>query len=167
MPPIIPLPQVVNTLLQATQWPGPAPNMPRAAYVGCVMSFYYKGQRGRPIHDVYPFVIVSDIFSDAIRGMNLNYLDSPEVTKVILNYLDSPNFNYRTAVVQNPYYVDAYRTYKRNGISQQRIYDSRFLRALAYVAPKLDPAEITQIEQQIEMMKEAAMQQPEAGGETA
>jgi hypothetical protein len=162
MPPIIPLPQVVKSLLSAAEWPGSNPTTPRNVYVGSVISFFYRGQRGRLIHDTYPFVIVSDIFSDAIRGMNLNYLDSINVKDVILNYLDNPNFHYRTAVAQNPYYVDAYRTYKRSGISQQRIYDSRFLRALAYVAPRLDPNEINQIEQQIEMMKEAAMRQPEA-----
>jgi len=163
MPSVISLPQTVNLLLKASEWPGvTGVNTPREVYVGSVVSFFYRGQRGRPIHDTYPFVIVSNIFSDAIRGLNLNYLASPDVTKIILEYLDNANFSYR-AIEQNAYYVDAYRTYKRSGIAQLRIYDSRFLRALAYVAPRLDPNEITQIEQQIAMMKEAAMRQPEAG----
>lgn len=162
--PTTPLPYVVNSLLKAAEWPGVKPNVPRAANVGNIISFYYIGQRNRPIHDTYPFVLVTDEYSDAIRGVNLNYLDSPTVTKVILTELDNPNISYQQLRgSQGEYVVDAFRTYKHAGISQLRVYDSKFLRALAYVAPRLDPMEITQIEQQIEMLKEAALKQPVAG----
>lgn len=156
---MVPLPQVVDLLSKAAEWPK-GNILPKQIYIGSIVSFHYVGQRGRPIHDVYPFVLVSDIYSNAIRGVNLNYLDSFYVSRMIISYLDT-HFSYANIKNSN-YLVDAFRTYKHNGIGQLKIYESKFLRALAYVAPRIDPYEVAQIEQQIEILKQEALRQPEA-----
>ena len=135
---------------------------------GDIISFRYIGQRpGHPIGDPNPLVLVSDNYRDAIRGVNLNYLVFPTVRELILNYLGK-NFSYQalktsenyTYIVKN---VKAFRTYKKVGISNQRILDTNFLIGLATVARSMDQFEVQQIQQQIEQIISAANRQGVAG----
>ena len=135
-------------------------NVSRVVQKGSIVNFRYVGQTRVPIKDAYPLVLVSDIFTNAIRGINLNFLDSPYVKSMILNYLNKP-FSY--AFIKNDHYiVDAFRTYKRNGISQLRIMDSNFLIGLAKVARSLNVNEIDQVRQQIAMVLKEQLKQPVA-----
>ena len=155
----------LGTLFKAIQYPTPAVATPKIVHKGSVVNFYYIRQRiGKPIHDPYPLVIVSDIFSDAIRGVNLNYLTVPYVKNMLERYLNKP-FSY-AMIKGDPYIVGdknnpgAFRTYKRNGISQLRMMDGDFLRGVAELSRTLDPNELDQIRQQIEELIRYQINQP-------
>ena len=152
------LPPNISRLWQATEFP--QKTRTKVVHRGSVINFFYMGQRRAPIHDPYPLVLVSDIFTDAVRGVNLNLLDAPYVTSLIKTYLDTP-FSYANIMADN-YITSAFRTYKRGGISSLRMMDSDFLKGLAAVARSLDVNEIEQIRSQIETLIRQASQQPVA-----
>lgn len=153
------LPPNISKLWQATEFP--QKNRAKVVHKGNVINFFYIGQRfKKSIHDPYPLVLVSDIFTDAVRGINLNLLDAPYVTSLIKTYLDTP-FSYVNIKTDN-YITNAFRTYKRSGISSLRMMDGDFLKGLAAVARSLDVNEIEQIRSQIETLIRQASQQPSA-----
>jgi hypothetical protein len=154
----IQLPSNISSLWRATDFPQKGTTT--VVHKGSVINFFYIGQRRTPIHDPYPLVLVSDIFTDAVRGVNLNLLDAPYVTSLIKTYLDTP-FSYANIKADN-YIIDAFRTYKRSGISSLRMMDSNFLKGLAQVARSLDVNEIEQMRGQIEALIRQASQQPTA-----
>jgi hypothetical protein len=156
-------------LFKAIEYPTPAIPTPKIVHKGSIISFHYVSQRvGQMIHDPYPLVLVSDIFSNAIRGVNLNYLTVPYVKNMINRYLDKP-VNYAILKAQEGAYVvgskddpGAFRTYKRSGISQLRMMDSQFLIGIATVARTLAPNELDQIRMQIEELIKYQLNQPMA-----
>ncbi len=169
MPPINPQQiQQLGELFKAIEYPTPAVPTPKIVHKGSVINFHYVGQRiGKSIHDPYPLVLVSDIFSDAVRGVNLNYLTVPYVKNMIDRFLDKP-FSY--ALIKGDSYIvggrgnpGAFRTYKRNGISQLRMMDSAFLKGIAAISRTLDPNELDQIRMQIEDLIRYQTTQPVAG----
>lgn len=168
MPPINPQQvQKLGSLFKAIEYPTPAVPTAKIVHKGSIVNFHYMGQRtGKMIHDPYPLVLVSDIFSDSIRGVNLNYLTVPYVKSMIERFLDKP-FSY-TMVKGDSYIVGgqsnpgAFRTYKRNGISQLRMLDSNFLRGIAAISRTLDPNELDQIRAQIEELIKYQNVQPSA-----
>ena len=160
----IQLPPQLQKLWTATGYPN-ATTGPQIVARGSIVNFKYIGQRpGRRISDPEPLVLVADIFTDAIRGVNLNALTFPYVRNLILSYLGKP-FSY--AFIKNDNYivrdVKAFRTYKRAGITGLRMLDTKFLIGLAMVARSLDQFEIAQMEAQIQMILEMANKQPVAG----
>jgi len=159
--------QQLGSLFKAVQYPTPAITTPKVAHKGSVVSFHYVSQRmGKMIHDPYPLVLISDIFNDAIRGINLNYLTVPYVKMMINKYLDKP-FSY-AMIKGQPYLAGgqddpgAFRTYKRSGISQLRMMDSQFLIGIATVSRTLNPNELDQIRMQIEELIKYQLNQPVA-----
>ena len=139
----------------------------KLAHKGSIVNFHYIGQRqGRSIIDPYPLVLISDIYSDAIRGVNLNYLTVPYVKQMIDRYLDKA-VTYSALKAQEGVYIigdrnnpGAFRTYKRNGISQLRMLDSSFLRGVAAISRTLNPNELDQIRMQIEEIMRYQINQP-------
>ena len=168
MPPINPQQvQQLGGLFKAIEYPTPAVPIVKIVHKGSIINFHYVGQRiGRAIHDPYPLVLVSDIFSDAIRGLNLNYLTITKVKEMINRFLEKP-FNY-AMIKGDPYLAGspddpgAFRTYKRNGISQLRMMDSAFLRGIAELSRTMDPNELDQIRMQIEELIKYQLNQPVA-----
>ena len=155
----IQLPPELQRLWTATNYPTTTGT--NVVAKGSVVNFRYVGQRpGKIISDPEPLVLVSDIFTDAIRGVNLNALTFPYVRKLILGYLGKP-FSY--SYIKSDNYivrdVKAFRTYKRRGISGLRMLDTKFLIGLATVARSLDQFEISQMEAQIQMILEMANKQ--------
>lgn len=154
--------QQLGSLFKAIEYP-----TPKIVHKGNIVTFHYVSQRvNKMIHDPYPLVLISDIFSDAIRGVNLNYLTVPYVKLMINKYLEKP-FSY--ALIRNDSYIvgahdnpGAFRTYKRSGISQLRIMDSQFLIGLAAISRTLAPNEIDQIRMQIEEIIKFQLNQPAA-----
>lgn len=157
----------LGSLFKAIDYPTPATPTVKIVHKGSIVNFHYIGQRmGKMIHDPYPLVLVSDIFSNAIRGVNLNYLTVPYVKSMIDRFLEKP-FSY--SVIKGDSYIvggkdnpGAFRTYKRNGISQLRMMDSNFLRGIAAVSRTLDPNELDQIRMQIENLIQYQLNQPRA-----
>ncbi len=153
------LPPNIGNLWKTMDWPNPTTT--KIVHQGSIINFHYVGQRrGHPIHDPYPLVLVSNIYSDAVRGVNLNYFTLPYVKAMINNFLDKP-FQY-DFIKADDYIVGAFRTYKRVGISQLRMMDSNFLRGVAAVSRSLDPNELDQIRMQIEELMKYQMNQPVA-----
>lgn len=143
------MPQPIEKLLTATEYPQPAQRV-QTVQRGSVVSFSYIGQTKRPIHDTYPLVIVADIFSDRIRGVNLHYLTLPYIKFLIANFANN-SFSYRI-FKNNSFMVDGFRSYKRVGIGQMRMLDLGFLKNLLNIVRSLDITEIEQMRQQITQM---------------
>jgi len=157
MPPLQ-LPPNIGNLWKTMQWPL---NKSTVVHIGSIINFHYIGQRrGQTIHDPYPLVLVSNIYSDAVRGVNLNYLTVPYVKSLIDNFLEK-RFSY-DLIRNDSYIVGAFRSYKRNGISQLRMMDSDFLRGVAALSRTLDPNELDQIRMQIEELMKDQVNQPVA-----
>ena len=153
-------PKDLGNLWQTVRWPAPA-TAPKVVRQGTIISFHYTGQRrGKVIHDPYPLVLVANIYSNAIRGVNLNYLTVPYIKAMINNFLDKP-FNYQL-IKNDTYIVGAFRTYKSNGISQLRMMDSDFLRGIATLSRTMDVNELDQIRAQIENIMKYQINQPVA-----
>lgn len=121
---------------------------------GSIVTFNYVGQSRYRIHDPYPLVIISDIFSDTLRGLNLHYCTLPYVQRIVSNFASNPQFSY--AYIKNDdYIVGAFRSYKRSGMSQLKMLDTGFLKNLLTVVRALDVGEIDAIKNQIqELMRE-------------
>lgn len=159
-------PPNLERLLQAVEWPNPGDRIQTVAK-GSVITFSYVGQRtGRPIHDPYPLIIVSDLqipgHPDIMRGVNLHYLTLPHVRNLIVNYANNPNFSYRY-IKGDQFIVSAFRSYKRAGISRVRMLDVAFLKNLLTAVRALDVGEVDQIRAQIRLMMQQETGQPEAG----
>ena len=129
---------------------------------GQVVAFAYVGQqRNYRIHDPMPLVIVSDIFTDMIRGVNLHYLTLPYVRSIVTAHANNPNFSFQF-ISNDGYIVGAFRSYKRNGISKLRMLDIDFLKNLLTVVRSLEPGEIEQMREQVHQMILQEQRQPTA-----
>jgi hypothetical protein len=126
---------------------------------GSIVTFNYVGQTRHRIHDPYPLVIVSDIFTDMIRGVNLHYLTLPYVQSIVLNHANNPQFSFRF-ISGDAYIVGAFRSYKRNGISQLQMLDAGFLQTLLRTVRALNPGEIEQMRNQIHLLMQQQLRQP-------
>lgn len=118
---------------------------------GSIVGFRYVGQTRHQIHDPYPLIIVSDIFQNMIRGVNLHYLTYPYVQSLVSQYAVNNRFSY-AYIKGDSYIVGAFRSYKRNGITQLRIIDSNFLRSVLKSVRALDIGEIDKMRDQIRQM---------------
>jgi len=149
----------VNRLFQSAQVAqGVVPQVAK----GSVIAFHYTGQTGNRINDPYPLVIVSDIFSDTVRGVNLHYLTLPTVRDILKAYGDNRQFSYAFIKGQE-YIVRAFRSYKRLGITNLKMLDVTFLKQVLSVVRALDPGEIDAMRAQIrQMMQRYPIQQAQA-----
>jgi hypothetical protein len=95
-------------------------------------------------HDQNPLVIVTDIWRDYIRGVNLHYLTFPYVKRLLQGYCDNVGFGYAN-IRGDDYIVSAFRQYKRNGIRQIRKLDCAFLLNVLASVRTFDPAEVDAI----------------------
>jgi hypothetical protein len=146
-------------LFQTLEWQGPG--IPNIVHKGSIILFSYAGQARNPIHDPYPLVMVTDIFTDMVRGLNLHYLTLPFLRNLITNYANRPDFSYRY-IKNDSFLIASFRSYKRAGMSQIRILDVEFLKKLLQVVRALDVAEIEQIRQQVRQMLAQEVAQPRA-----
>jgi hypothetical protein len=127
---------------------------------GSIIAFTYIGQTRHRTHDSYPLVLVSDIFSDSVRGINLHYLTLPYVKNLVFSMAGNSQFSY-SFIKGDAYIVGAFRSYKRSGISQLRMLDTIFLKNLLTVVRALDPGEIEQMREQIRQIMQQQLRQPE------
>jgi len=148
-----PLDQLLQTLNQPLE---------TVAHSGSVITFGYTGQTRHRIHDPTPMVLVCDISTDMVRGINLHYLTLPYIRGLVSNYANQRGFSYRN-IIGDGYIVGAFRSYKRNGISQLRMLDAAFLRNLLTIVRALEPGEIDQMREQIHNLIDAQVNpQPQA-----
>jgi len=124
---------------------------------GSIITFGYVGQTHRRIHDPYPLVLVSDIFTTLCVGINLHYLTLPYVKGIIKQFANNQQFSYEL-IKGDAYIVSAFRSYKRNGISQLKMLDSKFLQNLLRVVRALNPGEIEAMRSQIKNLMSQQIQ---------
>lgn len=151
------LPPEIQQLFKATDLA--TPQGPVVAK-GSIITFGYIGQTHRRIHDPYPLVIISDIFAapnGVVRGVNLHYLTLPYVKGIIKQFANNPQFSYEM-IKNDAYIVSAFRSYKRNGISQLKMLDSKFLQNLLRVVRALNPGEIEAMRSQIKNLMSQQVQ---------
>lgn len=104
------------------------------------------------IHDPYPLVIISDIYPQYIRGLNLHYLTFPYIKHVLQPGCDNRNFSYSNIRGGNvPYETThvpkAFRTYKRSGIRALKALDCSFILNVLASTRAIDPMEVDRIRQ--------------------
>jgi hypothetical protein len=121
------------------------------------------------IHDPYPLVIISDIYPQYIRGLNLHYLTFPYIKNILQPNCDSGNFSYKNIRNGNiPYKTEyipkAFRTYKRSGIRSLKSLDCSFILNVLASTRGIDPAEVEHIRQVVQQQIKQQMQarQPRA-----
>lgn len=143
--------------------PTVAQNTSNIVSKGSVITFSYMGQTSHMIRDPNPMIIVSDIFNDMIRGVNLHYLTLPYMQAMIQNrnMAGNNNFSYKF-IVNDKYIVDSFRSYKRIGISNLKMLDINFLKRLLGLSQTLNINELEQMRQQVRSMLEQEVNQPEA-----
>jgi hypothetical protein len=93
------------------------------------------------IHDPYPLVIITDIFPQYVRGVNLHYLTFPYIRRLLQPNCDNQGFSYYN-IKGDQYIVDAFRTYKRRGIRNLKSLDCAFILNVLASVRSFDPEEI-------------------------
>jgi hypothetical protein len=64
---------------------------------GSLIAFNYPishAQRPNVIHDPYPLLIVTDIWPQYVRGVNLHYLTFPYIKRVLTSNCNNRTFSY-------------------------------------------------------------------------
>jgi hypothetical protein len=118
---------------------------------GSLISFKYPFSCSpyvNTIHDPYPLIIITDVWSKFIRGVNLHYLTFPYIKMILQNNGENTGFSYYQ-VKPDKYIANAFRMYYRIGMSQVKRMDSEFLVNLLQVVRSWDPSEMEAIKQQI------------------
>lgn len=152
------IPRQLATLFQSVQQ---NPFRPQARVVkpGDMVSFRYTGQTRRQIHDPQPIVLVTDFQRDLVRGVNLRYVDNNGINFLVTT--DLRNFSYQN-YKQYDYITLAFRSYKRQGITDLRMLDIKFLQNLRRIIDITDVAEVEAIRSQINKLMEQPTNQPKA-----
>lgn len=114
---------------------------------GSLVTFQYLFAK----NDVYPLVILTYVSMNYIHGVNLHYLTFNQIKEVLqkdkLNGC-RPGFNYQN-VKPYEYIVNAYRTYKRNGLRNLKILDCDLITKSMTVTRSIDPQESEAIRENI------------------
>jgi hypothetical protein len=96
---------------------------------GSLIAFEYPvshAKRPNIIHDPYPLLIVTDIWPQYVRGVNLHYLTFPYIKRVLTSNCNNKIFSYYN-VRPDKYLASAFRMYYRTGMSRIRVMDCQFL----------------------------------------
>ena len=104
---------------------------------GSLIHFKYTNFK----HDPYPLIVITDIFPNHIRGVNLHYLTFNYVKQILQLHCDNNVFSY-FAIRGDQFLVNAFRTYKRLGIKQPKRLDCEFISNVLATVRSFDPAEV-------------------------
>lgn len=153
------MPPFQNNLFNPVNMPSPGqvnPTVGRGSLV--VFNYVYH----KPGHDASPLVMVTDVWQDFIRGVNLHYLTFPEIKKLIFStpgksVCESGNFTYQyikqigyiNSASKKYGIVSAFRQYKRGGIQQLKKLNCEFVANALALSRSFDPNEIEAIRQSV------------------
>ena len=90
---------------------------------GTLVSFGYPQSYAKEpyvIHDARPMVILTDVWPQYIRGVNLHYLDFKYVRWLLTKFGGSPSFTYSSIGFDREYMARAFRVYNRLGVRQPK-----------------------------------------------
>lgn len=113
---------------------------------GSLVTFNYLYHK--PGHDPAPLVIITDIWQNYIRGINLHYLTFPIIKNILQSYCDNVGFSYSN-IRGDEYIVSAFRQYKRLGIRQIKKLDCAFLLNVLASVRTFDPNEVEAIRKSV------------------
>lgn len=101
-------------------------------------------------HDPRPLVLMTRIYQDKrIAGVNLHYLTFPYMRHLIKTYCGKGTFSYQ-AIKQDRFIVNAYRSYKRQGLRLVKGIDCNFLIAMMGQLRSFNPEEIEAMRKQVQ-----------------
>jgi hypothetical protein len=101
-------------------------------------------------HDAYPMVLVSSMYRDGrVAGLNMHYLTFRYVKFLIQNYCNKGMFSYNN-IRGDRYIVNAFRTYKRNGVRNVKIINCDFLLSILGQIRSFNPNEVEAIRKEVE-----------------
>ncbi len=135
---------------------------------GSLVSFNYIFHK--PGHDPNPVVLITDIWPNYIRGINLNYLTFPTIKNLVFpspnqTVCDNPVFTYQY-IKGNDYITSAFRQYKRNGVQRLRKLDCAFIVKALGLTRSFDPNEIEAIRRSVrEQIRQLVNQRAAPTGE--
>lgn len=135
---------------------------------GSLITFNYMFHK--PGHDPAPLVLVTDIWADYVRGINLHYLTFPVIRRLLMpkpgqSVCDSPAFTYQY-IKGDGYIKSAFRQYKRTGMLRERKLDCSFIMNALSISRSFDPNEIEAIRQSVrEQIRRMANPQAAPSGE--
>jgi hypothetical protein len=111
------------------------------------------------IHDPTPLVIVTDIWPNILRGVNLHYLTLPYINN-LMTQCDNPNYSYGN-VRGDRYIANAFRMYYRRGMSGIQKVDCSTLFSMQEVDRQrklLTPAELEAMRKQMQAQIQSVLQ---------
>lgn len=127
----------------------------------CKFTYLYA----KPGHDQTPMVLITDVWRDFVRGININYLTFPAIKGLLQQFGENNGFSYSNIKGQE-YIVSAFRQYKRLGISGIQKLNSAFLLNVLACSRSIDPNEIEAIRRMIrEQIRQTTNTQAQATGE--
>jgi hypothetical protein len=127
-------------------------NMARPVRRGNLIAFNYPMSMGvKPgiIHDPYPLVIITDIWPEFLRGVNLHYLTFPDIKSILQESSANPMYSYAN-IKPKKALAEAFRVYNRRGMHQIKMMDIDFLLNVLGAVRSWSPSEINAIENQIQ-----------------
>jgi hypothetical protein len=118
---------------------------------GSLVTFNYLFHK--PGHDPAPLVLITDIWDQYIRGINLHYLTFPVIKKLMFpapgqSICESPQFTYQY-IKGNQYIVSSFRQYKKNGIDSLKKLNCNFIVNALSISRSFDPNEIDAIRKSV------------------
>jgi len=112
---------------------------------GSLLAFSYSFW----MNDPYPLVIVTDVISNVrVRGVNLHYLTFPYIKNLLGNSCGQTGFSYKN-VKGDQYIINAFRTYKWQGIRQIKQLDCNFLLTVMATVRSFDPNQVQAIRESV------------------
>ena len=127
---------------------------------GSLISFTYpKSYAMIPnvIHDHYPMIILTDVYKNYIRGVNLHYLTFPYIKAIIERFGSNTSFNYQM-IKPDPYIANAFRMYARAGVQRPKRLDTEWLKTVLDSVYSFNPGEIEKIRANIQKQIQARLQ---------
>lgn len=127
---------------------------------GALISFNYPKSFAmvpNVIHDTYPMVIVTDIWPNYVRGVNLHYLTFPYVRAILSRFGGNSSFSYFN-IRADAYMANAFRMYVRAGIKKPRKLDTEWLKSILTQVRSFDPGEIEKIRANIQKQIQMRLQ---------
>lgn len=99
-------------------------------------------------HDPVPLILITDVFVDKIRGVNLHYLSFSYIRRILQQYCGKMALSY-THIKGDAYLVNAFRTYKRTGIKNMQVLDCNTINTQLMGRKSYNPQEMKAIRENI------------------
>lgn len=127
---------------------------------GSLISFHYPksfSMDPNVIHDPKPMVIITDVWPQHIRGLNLHYLTFPYIKRILENFGGNTGFSYLN-IKPDRYLANAFRMYARVGVLRPKRLDTEWLKGLLLAVRSFDPGEIEKIKLNIQKQIQQRLQ---------